>query len=94
MIDSTVAVSVTISLTVLLVSASYQQALHRITAAQLLPIAASIVAPGTGARVDEHLPNPEHALATVLVSYVMWGVSTPLAMTVLVMSIHVWLYIS
>jgi tellurite resistance protein TehA-like permease len=85
MIDSIVAVSVTISLTVLLISASYQQALDRITAAQLLPIAASIVAAGTGARVAEHLPNPEHALATVLVSYVMWGMSTPLAMTVLVM---------
>jgi tellurite resistance protein TehA-like permease len=85
MIDAVVAVSVTISLTVLLISASHQQALDRITAAQLLPIAASIVAAGTGARVAEHLPNPEHALATVLVSYVMWGMSTPLAMTVLVM---------
>ncbi|EDU40902.1 TehA Tellurite resistance protein [Pyrenophora tritici-repentis] len=85
MIDSVVAVSVTISLTVLLISASNRQALDRITAAQLLPIAASIVAAGTGARVAEHLPNPEHALGTILASYIMWGTATPLAMTVLVM---------
>jgi tellurite resistance protein TehA-like permease len=31
------------------------------------------------------LPNPQHALGTLLASYVMWGMSTPLAMTVLVM---------
>lgn len=85
MIDSVVAVSVTISLTILLISASGRQALDRITAAQLLPIAASIVAAGTGARVAEHLPNPQHALGTIIASYVMWGMSTPLAMTVLVM---------
>jgi tellurite resistance protein TehA-like permease len=85
MIDSVVAVSVTISLTILLISASDRQALDRITAAQLLPIAASIVAAGTGARVAEHLPNPQHALGTIIASYVMWGMSTPLAMTVLVM---------
>ncbi|KAI4620154.1 hypothetical protein J4E80_004680 [Alternaria sp. BMP 0032] len=85
MIDSVVAVSVTISLTILLISASDRQALDRITAAQLLPIAASIVAAGTGARVAEHLSNPQHALGTILASYIMWGMSTPLAMTVLVM---------
>jgi tellurite resistance protein TehA-like permease len=84
-IDSIVAVGVTISLTVLLISASHRQALDRITAAQLLPIAASIVAAGTGARVAEHLPDPERALGTILACYVMWGMATPLAMTVLVM---------
>ena len=84
-IDAAVAVAVTISLTVLLISASHRQALDRITAAQLLPIAASIVAAGAGARVSEHLPNPERALGTIITSYVMWGMSTPLAMTVLVM---------
>lgn len=84
-IDAVVAVSVTISLTVLLISASNRQALDRITAVQLLPIAASIVAAGTGARVAEHLQDPENALGTLLACYIMWGMSTPLAMTVLVM---------
>src|ERR1700710_2426280 len=48
MIDSIVAVSVTVSLGVLLMSASHQRSLDSITAAQLLPIAATIVAAGTG----------------------------------------------
>ncbi|KAH8725144.1 C4-dicarboxylate transporter/malic acid transport protein-like protein [Phaeosphaeriaceae sp. PMI808] len=75
----------TTSLTVLLISASHRQALDRITAAQLLPIATSIVATSTSARVAEHLSDPENALGTILASYVMWGMATPLAMTVLVM---------
>lgn len=84
-IGSIVAVAVTISLTVLLISALQRQALDRITAAQLLPIAASIVAAGTGAKVAEHLSNPEKALGTLLACYIMWGMSTPLAMTVIVL---------
>ena len=74
----------TISLTILLISATNRQNLDRITAVQLLPIAASIVAAGTGARVAEHLPDPDNALGTLIASYIMWGISTPLAMTVLV----------
>ncbi|KAF2642718.1 hypothetical protein P280DRAFT_423622 [Massarina eburnea CBS 473.64] len=84
-IDSVVAVAVTISSTILLISSSHQQALHRITAAQLLPIAATIVASGTGAKLARTFPNPEDALGTLIASYIMWGMSTPLAMTVLVM---------
>ena len=84
-IDAVVAVAVTISLSVLLISASHRQALDRITAAQLLPIAASIVCAGTGSRVAQNLPDPERALSTVIVCYVLWGMATPLAMTVLVM---------
>ena len=85
MIDCVVAATVTVSLTVLLISKSHQQPLHRITAAQLLPIAATVVAAGTGAEVAEVLQNPDHALGTLIASYVMWGMATPLAMAVLVM---------
>lgn len=85
MIDCAVALVVTITLTILLISASHRQALDRITAAQLLPIAATIVAAGTGAEVAKVLPDPENALGTIITSYVMWGMSTPLAMAVLVM---------
>ncbi|KAF2196914.1 hypothetical protein GQ43DRAFT_382213 [Delitschia confertaspora ATCC 74209] len=85
MVDCVVAVACTISLTMLLISTPHIQALHRITAAQLLPIAATIVAASGGSAVAPHLTNPQHALGTVLASYVMWGMSFPLAMTVLVM---------
>lgn len=58
--------------------------LDRITAAQLLPIAATIVAAAVGARVADILPNDQHALGTLITSYVMWGMSIPLALTVIV----------
>lgn len=54
------------------------------TAAWLLPIVAPIVAASTGAIVADVLPNPQHALMTVIVSYILWGTGVPLAMTVLV----------
>lgn len=65
-------------------SSESQITLARITAAQLLPIAATIVAAGTGAEVAEILPNPQHALGTVITSYVMWGMGCPLALTIIV----------
>lgn len=66
------------------ISQTYITSLERITALQLLPIAATIVAAGTGAEVAEILPDPKHAMGTVLVSYILWGMGTPLAMTILV----------
>lgn len=48
MIDAVVAAAVTVSLPFLLMSQNHQQSLDRITAAQLLPIAATIVAAGAG----------------------------------------------
>ena len=87
MIDAVVAVAVTVSLPFLLMSQSHQQSLDRITAAQLLPIAATIVAAGTGSEISEilHQHNPQRALATLLTAYILWGMATPLALTVLVM---------
>ena len=85
MLDSVVAVSVTVSLGVLLMSASHQRSLDSITAAQLLPIAATIVAAGTGAEVAAVLTNTHQALGTIVVCYVMWGMAVPMAFSVLVM---------
>ncbi|KAK7705942.1 Plasma membrane sulfite pump involved in sulfite metabolism [Botryosphaeria dothidea] len=61
------------------------RSLERFTAAQLLPIAATIVAAGTGARVAEILPNPQHALGTIMTSYVLWAMGTPMAFVVIAM---------
>lgn len=58
--------------------------LSSMTAAWLLPIVAPIVASATGGIVSEHLLNAQHALWTLLVSYVLWGMGIPLAMVVLV----------
>lgn len=66
------------------ISQRYITSLDRITALQLLPIAATIVAAGVGAKVAYILPNEQHAMGTLLVSFVLWGMGTPLAIAVLV----------
>ncbi|KAF2435983.1 C4-dicarboxylate transporter/malic acid transport protein-like protein [Tothia fuscella] len=83
MVDTVAAVWVTVSLSFLLMSQDHISSLDRITSAQLLPIAATIVAAGTGAEVAEILPNPHHAFGTVITCYILWGMSVPLAMIVL-----------
>lgn len=54
------------------------------TAAWLLPVVSTIVASASGAIVASILPDPQHALITVLVSYVLWGTGVPLALCILV----------
>ncbi|CAG8267591.1 unnamed protein product [Penicillium salamii] len=66
------------------ISQNHITSLDRITALQLLPIAATIVAAGAGAEVAGILPNQQRALGTLLVSFVLWGMGTPLAIMVLV----------
>jgi len=83
-VDCIVAVAVTVSLGILLMSASYQRSLDSITAAQLLPIAATIVAAGAGSEVASVMPEPQLALGVIITSYVLWGMATPMAFTVLV----------
>ncbi|KAL4989672.1 voltage-dependent anion channel [Aspergillus falconensis] len=53
-------------------------------AAWLLPIVACVVAAASGGIVAEVLPHPEYALATILASYVLWGIGVPLALMVTV----------
>ena len=58
------------------------------TAAWLLPIVATIVAAATGGIVANALPNEQHALWTILVSYILWGCGVPLAMFTMVVYFH------
>ncbi|KAJ5577363.1 hypothetical protein N7535_004289 [Penicillium sp. DV-2018c] len=67
-----------------IISQRYITSLDRITAVQILPIAATIVAAGAGAEIANILPNKQHALGTLLVSFILWGMSTPLAIVILV----------
>jgi len=62
----------------------HNPALQTMTAAWLLPIVSTIVAAASGGIVANVLPNPEHALMTVIISYVLWGTGIPLAMGILV----------
>ncbi|EXJ62188.1 hypothetical protein A1O7_02621 [Cladophialophora yegresii CBS 114405] len=47
--------------------------LSQITAVWLLPIVSTIVAAATGGIGAEILPNQQHQLWTIIVSYVLWG---------------------
>ncbi|KAI9647378.1 Plasma membrane sulfite pump involved in sulfite metabolism [Ciborinia camelliae] len=58
--------------------------LSTMTAAWLLPIVAPIVASASGGIVASVLPHPQHALWTILLSYILFGTGFPLAMTILV----------
>lgn len=58
--------------------------LSTMTAAWLLPIVAPIVASASGGIVASVLPNPQHALWTLIISYILFGTGFPLAMTILV----------
>jgi tellurite resistance protein TehA-like permease len=62
--------------------------LESMTAVTLLPIVSTIVASASGGIVAAVLPNPQHALWTLLTSYVLLGTGLPLALVVLVMYFH------
>ena len=66
----------------------HDSALESMTATWLLPIVSTIVAAASGGIVAAVLPNPQHALWTLITSYVLWGTGVPLAMVVLVMYFH------
>ncbi|KAF2402110.1 C4-dicarboxylate transporter/malic acid transport protein [Trichodelitschia bisporula] len=83
-IDAVVAVAVAVMLPFLLMSTNYIKSLERITAVQLLPVAAMVVAGGVGARVAEVLPHPQRAFGTLVASYILWGMGLPLALVILV----------
>ena len=58
------------------------------TAAWLLPIVACVVAAASGGVVASVLPNANHAIITITISYVLWGMGVPLALVVLAMYFH------
>ena len=64
--DCIIAVTVIVSLGILLMSASYQYSLDSITAAQLLPVAATIVAVGAGSEVAAVMPESQLALGVII----------------------------
>ncbi|KAI9832804.1 MAG: hypothetical protein M1819_004024 [Sarea resinae] len=57
--------------------------LSSMTAIWLLPVVSTIVAAASGGIVANALPNPQHALWTLIISYVLWGTGVPLAMVIL-----------
>ncbi|KAJ6444435.1 C4-dicarboxylate transporter/malic acid transport protein [Purpureocillium lavendulum] len=66
----------------------HKPGLHNTTAALLLPIVPTVVAAATGGIVAEALPSKAHALATLITSYVLWGIGQTLSGCVLALYFH------
>ena len=61
----------------------HTNSLDKITAVQIVPIAATIVAAGVGAEISALLSNITYMRGTIIVSYVLWSLSMGMAMIVL-----------
>ncbi|KAL3445994.1 voltage-dependent anion channel [Aspergillus insuetus] len=83
-IDAVIAVVTALSLPFMLMSRRDETQLSSMTAVWLLPIVGTVVTASSGALVAEILLNPQHALWTIIVSYVLWGIGLPLALMVMV----------
>lgn len=66
----------------------HQNRHETMTAAWLLPIVTCIVAAASGGVVASVLPHANHALITIITSYVLWGMGVPLALVVLTIYFH------
>ncbi|PCH00005.1 C4-dicarboxylate transporter/malic acid transport protein [Penicillium occitanis (nom. inval.)] len=82
--DAIVSVVVALTLPALLMMHMQKLDLSSMTAVWLLPIVSPIVAAASGAVVADVLVDidPQHALWTVVVSYVLWGIGVPMAMMI------------
>jgi len=72
----------------LLISTSECMDLSKVTARHLFPAVCCVVASATGSHVVSVLTDPQHALWTVLASYVLWGIGVPMAMMTTIVYFH------
>jgi tellurite resistance protein TehA-like permease len=54
----------------------------------LLSIVPAAVASASGGLVAKALPNPQHQLWTLIICYILWGTSIPLAFVIIVLYFH------
>jgi len=59
-----------------------------VTTFWLLPIVPTVICAATGGTVADALTNAAHALWTLIVSYILWGIGIPLATFTLVLYYH------
>ena len=53
------------------------------TALYLIPIVAIVIAAASGSLVASALPNQSHQLWTLFISYIFWGIGTPMSWIIL-----------
>ncbi|CAG8893377.1 unnamed protein product [Penicillium egyptiacum] len=81
--DAVVSVLVAMGIPFLLTTRKNGLDLSSMTAAWLLPIVSCVVAAASGSIVADVLTDAQLALATILASYILWGIGVPLAMMVI-----------
>jgi tellurite resistance protein TehA-like permease len=69
----------------LLISVNDNIELSNLSARHLFPAVTCIVASASGSAVASITTNQQHALWAVLISYILWGIGMPMAMTILVL---------
>ena len=60
-----------------------RQELEEMTALYLIPIVAIVISATSGGLVASVLTNEKHQLWTLVISYIFWGVGTPLSWVIL-----------
>jgi hypothetical protein len=53
------------------------------TALYLIPVASVVIAATAGGLVAGAIPNPKHQLWTLIISYILWGIGSPLSWIIL-----------
>jgi len=52
------------------------------TAIGLIPVVSIVIAATSGALIANVLPNLQHKLWTLIISYVLWGIGMPLSLAI------------
>jgi tellurite resistance protein TehA-like permease len=81
-LDTVVSVLIILFISFLHMRVKTARELASFTALEMFPFLACIVASGTGTVVATAVPDPRQALATVIVSYILLGISLPMAFIV------------
>jgi tellurite resistance protein TehA-like permease len=54
----------------------------------LIPIVSVVIAASSGGLITKALENPQHKLWTLVISYVFWGIGTPLSWLIMTFYFH------
>jgi len=57
--------------------------LEEMTALYLIPIVSVVIVATSGGLVAKAIPNQEHQLWTLIISYILWGMGSPLSWIIL-----------
>lgn len=66
----------------------HKPGLNTVTAAILLPIVPTVVCSASGGIVADALPNPNHAVMTLVASYILWGIGEATSFIALALYFH------